>query len=85
MRVGIRELRDGLSGYVAAVRKGEQVIVTDHGRPVARLVAIADEDPLPRLIANGAVTPAERAGSVRLPRRVRARESVSELVAEQRR
>jgi antitoxin (DNA-binding transcriptional repressor) of toxin-antitoxin stability system len=32
--VGIRELRDGLSRYLAQVRAGRTV--TDHGRPVAR-------------------------------------------------
>lgn len=85
MRVGIRELRDGLSGYVASVRAGEQIVVTDHGRAVARLVAIDGEDPLDRLIASGAITPATSRGAGTLPRRVRPRQVVSDLVAEQRR
>ena len=82
--MGIRELRDGLSGYVASVRKGEQVVVTDHGRPVARLVPIAADDPLERLIASGAVTPAHSVGTAKLPGRIRARQPVSDLVTEQR-
>jgi prevent-host-death family protein len=36
--VGIRELRNNLSRYLAAVRKGEEVLVTDRGKPVARIV-----------------------------------------------
>lgn len=36
--VGIRELKNNLSSYVRAARKGETVIVTDRGDAVARLV-----------------------------------------------
>ncbi len=36
--VGIRELKNNLSRYLAAVRKGEEVLVTDRGKPVARIV-----------------------------------------------
>ena len=35
--VGIRVLRDNLSRYISRVREGEEVIVTDHGKPVARI------------------------------------------------
>ena len=38
--VAIRELRDGLSRHLAEVRAGRTVPVTDHGRPVARIVPI---------------------------------------------
>jgi prevent-host-death family protein len=38
MNVGVRELRDNLSRHLAAVRGGAEVTVTDHGKPVARLV-----------------------------------------------
>lgn len=37
MDVGIRELKLRLSAYVAQVRRGEAIVVTDRGRPVARL------------------------------------------------
>ena len=36
-RVGIRVFKDHLSQYVARVRKGAVIVVTDHGVPVARL------------------------------------------------
>ena len=38
MQVGIRELKAKLSEYVSAASSGEAVVVTDRGRPVARLV-----------------------------------------------
>jgi prevent-host-death family protein len=37
-RVGVRELKDKLSHYLRAVRQGQIVEVTVHGKPVARLV-----------------------------------------------
>lgn len=36
-RVSITELKAKLSEHLAAVRTGEEVIVTDRGRPIARL------------------------------------------------
>lgn len=41
--VGIRRLKDHLSEYVARVRRGDTVMVTDRGAVVARLVP-PDED-----------------------------------------
>lgn len=38
MEVGIRELKSHLSQYLAKVRAGEVVVVTDRGEPVARIV-----------------------------------------------
>ena len=36
-RVGIRELRSRLSEYLGEVRAGTTIVVTDHGRQVARI------------------------------------------------
>ena len=38
MDVGVRELRDRLSHHLASVKEGHSITVTDHGRPVARIV-----------------------------------------------
>ena len=35
---GIRETKTRLSSLLAAVRSGEEVLITDRGRPVARIV-----------------------------------------------
>ena len=82
--VGIRELRDGLSRYLAQVRAGRTVTVTDHGRPVARIVPVDELSPLERLIAEGLVQPA-RQRERSAPQPVEASGTVSDLVAEQRR
>jgi prevent-host-death family protein len=39
--VGVRELRQNLSKYLDRVKAGEDLVVTEHGREVARLVPIA--------------------------------------------
>jgi prevent-host-death family protein len=68
VEVGIRELRLNLSRYVARVREGAEVIVTDHGKPVARLGPIEDwEAKRARLIHEGRLTPARRPKSTTLP------------------
>jgi len=38
INVGVRELRDHLSSYLERVKDGETITVTEHGRPIARLV-----------------------------------------------
>jgi len=35
---GIREARQNLTALIEEVRKGRQVVITDRGKPVARLV-----------------------------------------------
>lgn len=65
--VGIRELRDGLSRYLAKVRDGVEITVTDHGKAVARIVPAAD-DAYTRLVESGRLVLPE-ASSGPLPRR----------------
>lgn len=37
-RVGVRELRQDLSRYLERVKHGEDIVVTERGREVARLI-----------------------------------------------
>ena len=67
MDVGIRELRADLSRWVRRVSEGEEVVVTDHGRPVARLVPIGEERKIDRLIREGAITPSTHRGPRPVP------------------
>ena len=82
----MRDLKNNLSRYLDRVRGGEDVIVTDRGKPVARLSAIdASTDRLAELVAAGIVRPAKLAKRSRPARRITPKGSVSDLVAEQRR
>lgn len=86
VEVGVRDLKNNLSRYLERVRSGEEVVVTDRGRPVARLTALDEpRDRLSELIAMGAVRPARRAARQRPAKRMKTKGTVSDLVAEQRR
>jgi len=55
-RVGVRELRQDLSRYLRRVRRGERLVVTERGRPLAVLSPwAAAGDALDALIAEGRV------------------------------
>lgn len=65
--IGIRELKAKLSECVRRAAGGECIIVTDRGRPVARLTALEDStlDDLARIeqgVAEGWITPPKRRG-----------------------
>ncbi len=84
MEAGIRELRNNLSRFLDAVKRGEELVVTDRGRAIARIVPVERPRAFDALVAEGLIEPAPT--TVRsLPERVRASGSVSELVADQRR
>lgn len=84
MEVGVRELRDQLSRHLAEVREGRTVTVTDHGRPIARIVPVERPTKLDQLRAEGRVQRA-RTRKQRAPAPLAAGSTVSELVGEQRR
>ena len=42
MRTSIRELRQYLSDYIRRAENGEEIIITSHNRPLAKLVPIGD-------------------------------------------
>jgi prevent-host-death family protein len=55
--VGVRELRENLRAYLQRAREGEEIIVTDRGKPLVRLGPLSRPSPLERLIAEGRVRP----------------------------
>jgi prevent-host-death family protein len=60
--IGIRELRQNASAYVARAAGGETIEVTDRGKPVARLTPSRSRGDLrDQLISDGILAPAQRA------------------------
>jgi len=59
----ISELKAKLSAHIQYVKNGEEVLILDRNRPVARLVSpgpVDDQDArMRRLIAKGIITPAK--------------------------
>jgi prevent-host-death family protein len=89
--VGVRELRDGLTRYLGRVRRGDRLVITDRGQPVALLLpyrrgkSTSRAERLAALFASGQIIPAQRRFMKRPPLiRTRGR-SMAELVAEDRR
>ncbi len=87
MDVAISVLRAELSSWIERVRAGEEIVVTDRGTPVARLLAVDTAPLLDQLVERGVVSKplrTDRPGARRADR-VRASGTVADLVSEQRR
>ena len=89
--VGVKELKNNLSRYLSQVKKGDDLLITERGRPVARIVR---EDPknvsvrvaLRPLIEKGLITLPARMIDRQVPSPVQvAGKSVSEMVIGDRR
>lgn len=59
LRVGIRELRQDASRIIDLVKSGQSFLITEHGRPVAKLNPLQGPT-LEDLIELGVITPAAR-------------------------
>ncbi|MGH9113530.1 MAG: type II toxin-antitoxin system Phd/YefM family antitoxin [Acidimicrobiales bacterium] len=84
MDVAISELRSNLREWVDRARAGDDVVVTERGVPVARLVAVEAASLVERLERDGVLS---RPTTTKRPRatgrrRARAAGPVSELVSE---
>lgn len=86
MEVPITEFRAALSAYVDRARRGEDVILTERGLPVARLVAVDAAPLIEQLEREGLITassaPRPQASGTR---RVQATGPVADLVSDLRR
>lgn len=87
MEVAVSELRANLSAWLDRARQGEEVVVTERGLPVARLLGIDIAAKLERLTTEGVIgrpSHGDRPLASATARR-RARGSVADLVSDQRR
>jgi len=72
--VGIRQAKNNLSQLLAQVKKGEEILITDRGKPIARIVKENQED----YAIRKAVEDLVQAGLVILPSRSVTRNPVPE-------
>jgi prevent-host-death family protein len=89
-RVGIREAKAKLSRYIELARRGDDVVFTDRGTPVVRLVPIPDGDRTEQEVLRGLadlglVELAEKPAGVHRPIPAAVGVSISALVREMRR
>jgi len=66
-RVAVRDLKARLSEYLALVKAGEEVVVTERGKPVARLAPLRSYQVLPQHLAEMERLGLVRRGSGQLP------------------
>lgn len=87
MDVAISTLRAHLGEFIDRARAGEEIVVTERGLPVARLLGVEAAPLLERLVAEGVIARARRSARPKATGRrlVSATGSVAELVSEQRR
>lgn len=87
MEVAISTLRAELADWIQRARDGEEIVVTERGTPVVRLLSVDAAPLLEQLVQRGIVSKPRRAQRPRASgtTRVQARGSVAELVGEQRR
>jgi prevent-host-death family protein len=85
MELGIRELRAHLSRYLKEVEAGEEIVVTDRGRPVARITPANGRSRLAELIEAGLVEPAPVPWRGPLPPPIKGAGPLSDIVLRDRR
>ena len=56
MDVAVTELRAHLARWIDAAREGHDVVITDRGTPVARIVALDSTAVIDRLTAQGVIS-----------------------------
>lgn len=83
MEVGVRDLKAKLSEYLGRAAAGEQVVVTDRGTPIVRIVSFSEGSALQRGIEEGWIEPARRTHLEAAPRH-RSKLSVLDVLDEDR-
>ncbi len=87
LQVGVRELKTQLSKYLRHVKAGQTIVITDHGRPVGRIVPAGQtlDDKLQAMVAAGlADWNGQRLKPTRPVARVKAGHSVADIIIEDR-
>lgn len=91
-KVGSREFKNRMGRYMRAIRKGESLLLTDRGKPVAK-ISPADEEANPEPTIMDILKRLEAEGKLRLGRRPLGKfraipsrgKSASEMILEDRR
>lgn len=65
MEVGIKEAKNNLSRYLKCVKAGEEIIITERGKPIARIVG--ENCAIPSLYST--LAPLVQKGLVQMPSR----------------
>jgi prevent-host-death family protein len=85
VEIGVREFRARLSHWLDRAAGGDELIVTERGKPRVRVTGIGQQTTLERLIAEGTVTPPKRPkGSTPLPKPIPIKGSIDDILRDAR-
>ncbi|MEQ8716483.1 MAG: type II toxin-antitoxin system prevent-host-death family antitoxin [Acidimicrobiales bacterium] len=86
MDVAVSEFRAHLSEWLARAQQGDEIVVTDRGTPVARVVGIGRSSTLDQLTEQGVISRPSAAGrpAAAGAKRPRSKRPVASRVSEQR-
>ena len=92
MQVGLREANQHFSKIVREVREGKTVLLTERGRPFARIVpgrrsrSTEEEAAIQKMVKEGLLRPAEKPGVMPYfkPIRVRSKVTTTQILREER-
>ena len=82
--VGVREAKINLSKLLKSVIRGQEVVITDRGKPVGRLVPIPQDqlslaERIGRMEEQGLLAPARKGRAMRLPPPLPAKEGAAQI------
>jgi prevent-host-death family protein len=84
-RLGLRQANQDFARLVRAVRAGEEVVLLDRGRPIARVVPVVEPASIiERLEVRGFLVPCKKPGFLPPFRPLRIRPGLSRAVLEER-
>ena len=87
-QIGIRELKSHLSECVREVKSGGEIVVTERGHPVARLIpeAVSIEERMERLVRTGKLLwSGQRLRLTKPVVKLRGKKTLSDMIIEDRR
>ena len=85
IEVSVTEFRSNMRHWLATVKAGDEVVLTERNVPVARLVGVNGLTDWEQMIRAGRITPARKKRTkVSDMERVAAKRAVSEIVSEHR-
>jgi prevent-host-death family protein len=92
-KVGSREFKNRMGKYMRAIRKGQSPLLTDRGKPIAKVIPLDDEEVKPEPTVMDILKRLEAEGKLRLGKRPLGKfraipsrgKSASEMILEDRR
>jgi prevent-host-death family protein len=83
IRVGIKEAKMNLSKLLKRVTQGQEVIITDRGKPVGKIVPVPQDhlslaNRIKKVEDQGILAPARKGRTIRLPPPLPAREGIAQ-------